>query len=159
MALQPGCEVGRLAQGQLLVAATASHGAHDHRPRMDANPHREPNAFSLFQAGVQRPQSVEEAQAGTDSSLGVVFVRLRVTKVHQQAITQILGDMPLKTLHHLDPGRLIGQHHLAQVFRVELTGKAGGVGQVTEQHRELVALGLGGTRGGWRGFWWQWSLL
>ena len=55
--------------------------------------------------------------------------------------------MPIKALDHLDTGRLIGQHDLAEVFRVELTGEAGGVCQVTEQHRELAALGLRRPRG------------
>ena len=45
-ALQPGREVRCLAQGQLLVAAAAPHGAHDHRPRMDADPHGEPHALA-----------------------------------------------------------------------------------------------------------------
>ena len=60
--------------------------------------------------------------------------------------------MPIKALDDLDTGCLIGQHNLTQVFRVELTGEAGGVGQVTEQHRELAALGLRRARGGaWGG--------
>jgi len=61
-------------------------------------------------------------------SLGIVFVGLRIAKVHQQAIAQILGHMPIKALEHLDTGRLIGQHDVAEVFRVELTSEAGGVG-------------------------------
>ena len=60
--------------------------------------------------------------------------------------------MPIKALDDLDTGCLISQHNLTQVFRVELTGEAGGVGQVTEQHRELAALGLRRARGAaWRG--------
>jgi hypothetical protein len=60
--------------------------------------------------------------------------------------------MPVKALDHLDTGRLIGQHDLTQVFRVELTGEASGVGQVAEQHCELAALGLRRARGGaWGG--------
>jgi hypothetical protein len=114
---------------------------------MDADAHREPHAVGLCQAGVQRPQGVEHANAGVHGPLGVVFVGLRIAKVHQQAIAQILGDIPIKALQHFNTGRLIGQHDLAQVFRVELTGEAGGVGQVTEQHRELAALGLRRTRG------------
>ena len=64
------------------MAATTPHGAYDHRPRMDADPHGEPQAFVLFQAGVQRPHGVEDAQTGTDSPLGVIFMGLRIAKVH-----------------------------------------------------------------------------
>ena len=56
---------------------------------------------------------------------------------------------------------LVGAHDLAQVFRVELAGEAGGVHQVTEQHGELAAFGLTGRRvalggGSWRG-WTAWG--
>ena len=64
------------------MAATAAHSAHDHRPRMDADPHGEPHALSTFQAGVQRPHGVEDAQASTDSPLSIIFMGLRVAKVH-----------------------------------------------------------------------------
>jgi hypothetical protein len=99
---------------------------------MDADPHGEPDAPGLCQAGIQRPHGVEDAQASAHGPLGVVFVRLRVAKVHQQAIAEILRDIPVKAPGDLDAGGLIGQHDLAEVFRVELTGEAGGVGQITE---------------------------
>jgi hypothetical protein len=47
---------------------------------------------------------------------------------------------------------LIGLYHGAQLFRVKMAGEAGGVHQITEQHRELAPLGLRGARcGRWRG--------
>src|SRR4029450_3083996 len=74
-------------------------------------------------------------------------MRLRVAKIHQQAIAQILGDMPFKALDYLRAGRLVGPHDVAEVLRVKLTRKTGGVSQVTEQHRELAALRLRKMRG------------
>ena len=71
-------------------------------------------------------------------------MRLGIAKVDQQAIAEILGDMALKALDDLGAGRLVGPHHLAQVFGVELAGERGRVDQVTEQHRELAAFGLRG---------------
>jgi hypothetical protein len=106
---------------------------------MDADPHGQPDAFVLFQAGVQRPHDVEDAQASTDGPLGVVFVGLRVAKVHQQAIAQILGDIPVKALDDLDPSRLISQHHLAEVFRVELTGESCGLSAERRASRRSMA--------------------
>jgi hypothetical protein len=71
---------------------------------------------------------------------------LGVAEVDQQPVTEILRDMPLKTGNHLGAGVLISPHHLAEVFGVELTGQRSRVYQVTEQHGELTALGVGSGR-------------
>src|SRR5215471_13012891 len=55
--------------------------------------------------------------------------------------------MPIKALDHPDTGCLISQYNLMEVFRIELTGEASRIGQVTEQHCELAALGLLRPRG------------
>jgi hypothetical protein len=47
-------------------------------------------------------------------------MRLRIAKIDQQSITEILRDMAVKALNDLGPGRLIGAPHLTEVFRVEL---------------------------------------
>ena len=111
---------------------------------MHADAHRKPDAFRLCQVGIQPLHGVQDAQARAHGPLGVVFVGLGVAKVHQQPIAQILGDSPVKALEHLDASGLIGEHHLAEVFRVELTGEADRVHEVAEQHRELAPFGVGG---------------
>ena len=55
--------------------------------------------------------------------------------------------MPLEAGDHLGARVLIGPHHLAQVFGVELAGEDGRVHQVTKQHGELAAFGLRCVRG------------
>src|SRR4029450_440443 len=69
-------------------------------------------------------------------------MRQWVAEVDEQAITEILGDMPIIASDYLGAGVLIGPHHLAQLFRVELAGEHGRVHQVTEQHSELAAFGI-----------------
>ena len=69
-------------------------------------------------------------------------MRLGIAKIDQQAIAEILGDMPLKALDDLGTGGLIGAHHLPQIFGIELAGERGRIHQVTEQHGELAAFGL-----------------
>ena len=69
-------------------------------------------------------------------------MRLRIAKIDQQAIAEILGDMPVKALDDLGTGGLVGAHHLPQIFGIELAGERGRVHQVTEQHGELAAFGL-----------------
>jgi len=73
-------------------------------------------------------------------------MRSRIAKVDQQAISEILGNIPLKLLDHLGARGLIGAHDLSQVFGVKLASKNRRVDQVTEQHRELAAFRL---RGRW----------
>jgi hypothetical protein len=72
-------------------------------------------------------------------------VRLGVAEVDQQAVTEVLGDMPLIAGDYLTTGVLIGPHHLAPVFRVELAGEGGRIHQVAKQHRELAAFGIRNT--------------
>jgi hypothetical protein len=59
--------------------------------------------------------------------LGVILVRQGIAEVDEQAITKILGNMPVIAGDHLGAGVLIGPHYLAQLFRVELAGEHGRV--------------------------------
>ena len=95
---------------------------------------------------------LHDAQPGAYRPLGIIFVRQRVAEVDEQAIAEVLRDMPFEAGDHLGAGVLIGPHHLAPLLGVELTGEAGGVGQVTEQHGELAAFGLDSMRFGCWGF-------
>src|SRR5207245_6975906 len=83
--------------------------------------------------------------------LRVVFVRLRIAKVDQQAVAQILRNIPVEALDHVGAGLLVYPHHVAPVFRIELSGETGRVYQIAEQHGELAAFGVGRTRWGWGG--------
>src|SRR5262245_40063092 len=75
---------------------------------------------------------------------------LRVAKVDQEPIPQILGDMAAIALNHLGTRRLVGTHHLAVVFGVKLTGQARGVHEVAEHDGELATFGGRGLRSCWR---------
>src|SRR4030095_15553805 len=87
-------------------------------------------------------QGLNDAPPGPYGPLRVIFVRPRVAEVDEQAIAEILRDIPLKAGDQLSASLLIGAHHLVQLFRVELAGEDGRVHQVTEQHGELAAFGL-----------------
>jgi hypothetical protein len=94
---------------------------------MNSQAHGELHPTLWLQAGIELAQGLDHTQPGAHGALGVVFVRLRVAKVDQQAIAEILGDMALKARDHLGTGVLIGTHHLTQLFRVELAGEHGRV--------------------------------
>ena len=91
---------------------------------MDPQAHGQVHTPLLRQARIELPQGLDHPQPGPHGPLGVVLVRQGVAEVDQQAIAEILGDMPVKAGDHLGAGVLIGAHDLAQVFRVELAGEA-----------------------------------
>src|SRR5215831_19987524 len=118
---------------------------------MDPQTHCESYPLLLLQASIELAYGLDHAQSGPHGSLGIIFMRLRIAKVDQQAITEILRDVSVITRNHPGAGVLIGLYHLAQVFWVELAGKCCGVDQVTEQHGELAALGMRWRASGWWG--------
>ena len=144
--MQTGRQVGRLAQRQLFLPGAAAHLPHDDQPGMDPQAHRQLHPPLLRETGIELPQGLDDPQPGPHGPLGVIFVRQGVAKVDEQAVAEILRDMALKAGDHLGAGLLIGPHHLAQVFRVELADERRRVHEVTEQDGELAPFRLG--RGG-----------
>jgi hypothetical protein len=118
--------------------ATAHFPDHD-RTGVDAKAHRELHAIVGLQARIQSRHSVHNLQTGVDRPQCIVFMGLGIAKVDQQAIAEILGDMPFVALDNSSGGRLIGTHHLAQVFGIELVGEDSRVHQVAEHHGQLSA--------------------
>jgi hypothetical protein len=127
---------------------------------MDPEAHRQCHAPLLLQAPRELPQSLHDPQAGAHGALSVIFMGAGVAEVDQEAIAEILRDMPIKAGDHLGAGLLIGAHHLPQVFRVELSRKDSGVDQVTEQDGELAPFGVRRGRSNWSHIrLWRWGLL
>ena len=104
-----------------------------------------------LQAGIQRCHGVHHGQPGAHRPLGGIFVRLRIAKVDQQTIAQVLRHVAVKGLHRRHRGLLIGPHHGAVVFWIKLLGEFCRVDQVAEQHRQLAAFGVRGRWGGGEG--------
>jgi hypothetical protein len=143
--LEAGRNIGRVAQGELFLPPPAPHLPHDDQPSMAPQAHGQLHPALLPQAGVELRHGFHHAQPSPHGPLRVIFVRPGIAEVDEQAITEILGDMPLKAGDHRGTGRLIGTHHFAQLLRVELAGEGGRVHQVTEQHGELAAFRLRGA--------------
>src|SRR5262249_2979663 len=81
----------------------------------------------------------KNAKPRSHCPLGIVFVRQRVTKVHQQPIANIFRQMPLKTVDDGGASFPIRLDNRAQLFRVELGRERGRTHQVTKHHGELPA--------------------
>ena len=86
--------------------------------------------------------SCDHTQTCPHSSLRIVFMRLGIAKVDEQAIAEILRNVPLQTLDHRGACGLVGADDLTAGLRVELARQGRGVHQIAEQHRELTALGI-----------------
>ena len=142
--LEPGRNVGRFPERQVLVPPAPTHHPHHDRAGVDAEPHGELDTVLCRQAGIQGGDGLDNAQAGVHRAPGLVFMGRGVAKIDQQPIAEILGDMTLVVLDDLGRGLLVGAHHGAQVFGVELAGELRGAHQVTEQHRELPSFRLRG---------------
>jgi hypothetical protein len=63
----------------------------------------------------QRPY---QFQPSPYRSLGVVLMGLRISKIDEYAVTQILRHEPAETTHDLSGASVIGRNDLAQVLRV-----------------------------------------
>src|SRR2546425_10421074 len=61
----------------------------------------------LLQTGIELAQGLYNAQSGPHRPLGIIFVRQGIAEIDQQAIAEILGDMPVIEGNHLGAGRLI----------------------------------------------------
>jgi len=62
---------------------------------------------------IELPNGFHHPEPSPYGPLGVIFVRQGIAEVDEQAITEILRDMPLKAGDHLGADLLIGPHHLA----------------------------------------------
>jgi len=92
----------------------------------------------------------EDTKASAYSPLHIIFMGLRIAKIHEEPIPKELGDVPVIAANPLRTGGLIGTDYVPILFGVELVGESSGVHQVTEHHRELAAFGVRYGRGRWR---------
>jgi hypothetical protein len=108
-------------------------------------------------------QRLHHPQSRPHRPLRIIFVCPGIAKVDEQAIAEVLRNMPLKAGDHLGTDVLIGPHHLTQILRVELTGEHSRLHQVTKQHGELTAFSVGRTcdwsSSGGRDIRHRWSLV
>src|SRR4051812_10364566 len=111
---------------------------------------RQTESLRLLQGRIQSPNHLNNAQPGLHCPLRIIFMYLGIAKVHQQAITEIPGNMALEALDDSSTSLLVRPHDLPQVFGVEAAGEGSRVYQIAEQHRELTAFG---ARWLWRSPW------
>jgi hypothetical protein len=152
-ALEARRHVRQLAQGELFVSTGGPDLPHHDQPGVDAYSDGKSNALVPFQEWIERLHRGNSSESRPHGALRIVLMRQRIAKVDQQAIAKVLGNVPIKALHHLGTRGLIGPHHLPVVLRVESSGEEDRVHQVAEHYGQLPAFGLRGCGGGhWRGY-------
>src|SRR5262245_33845886 len=102
-----------LAQCQVFLAPTATHLAHHHHTGMDTETHGQTDPGVSRQTGVQYPNGLDHPEPGPHRPLRIIFMRQGVPEVDEEAIAQILRDMPLKAGNHVRASVVIGPHYLA----------------------------------------------
>jgi hypothetical protein len=120
--LETGSDIGHFPHGQLFLTSGFTHFANHDNPRMDAYTNTELDTFGLLQLLIPVSHGIEDTQTCPYCSLCVIFMRLGIAEIHQQAISQQLGNMPIVAVDHFGTNPLIGTHHFPIIFRVELGG-------------------------------------
>src|SRR5215813_14712888 len=95
------------------------------------------DTFILLWTGIEVSHSSKNSQTSTYCSLGIIFMGVRIAKVHEEPVTKQLGDVPVIAANHLRTGGLVGTDHFPVVFGIELAGKFGRVHQIAKHHGEL----------------------
>jgi hypothetical protein len=145
--LQPGRQVGRLADDRLLLGgAFADKVADDHHSGGDADPRRQ----GLADGRAEPPDRLDGGQAGQHRAFGVVLVRPRVAEVGQHPVAHVLGDVALEAGDLAGDRVLVGADHLAHLLRVEPAGERRRADQVDEHDRQLPPFRAGRRPRLWR---------
>jgi hypothetical protein len=148
--LDASTHVWHFTERQLFLSPLTPHLSNHDQSGVYTETYCQSDAFVLFETGMQGSYRLYNSQPGADSSLGIVFVCLRIAKIEQETIPEQLGDVPIVALDNVSTHPLIRTHHVPVLFGVELAGEARGVHEVTEQHGELAPFRLWRSGGGWR---------
>ncbi len=73
----------------------------------------EADAFLQLQTGVKFFHGLDDAQPRMDSTPGIIFMRLRPTKVDHEPIAKVFGNVAIVTLNHVGTGGLVSANDVA----------------------------------------------
>jgi hypothetical protein len=103
-------------------------------------PRRNADAGLKRYARLQGTYRCDQFEPCPDRPLGIVLMGLRIAKVHEDAVAQILCHEPIEAVHNLGDAFVIGRNNLAQVLWVHAGGERRRTDKVREHHRDLLAL-------------------
>jgi len=135
--LQPGCEVDDSANHHALALFGPRPQAYQRFAGVDADPYRE----AKCRIGcVQVLDGLQHAKRGKNRSLGIVLMGLWSPENCHDGVTDEFLDCPTKSLKLRTQSRLIGMQATADVLRIVAFGGCREADQITEQHRDHLAL-------------------
>ncbi len=141
--LQPGREIGRVADHGLLTGGALADQLADHdEPGRDADPAGERLARTCGQIG----DGVAHREPGPDRPLRLVLVRYRPTEIGQDAVAHELRHMALEPGDLAGHGVLVGAQDVAHLLGIQLRRERGRADEIDEHHSQLAALRLAGGR-------------
>ena len=73
-----------------------------------------------------------DLEPGPDGSLGVVFMCVRITEIHHDAVAAVMGDETVVTLHHAGAASPIGRDDVTHILGVDPLGQCRRAHHVTE---------------------------
>ena len=85
-------------------------------------------------------QCLDDFQRGPHRPLSIVLVGVRIAKVDQEPIAQILRDMPVEPADDRGAGGVIAPHDGSPFLRIQPRRQRRRAHHVTEHHGELAAL-------------------
>ncbi len=138
--LEAGGDIGGIANGRVVHTQVVANGPDNHQPGVQPQAYRHLHAVLLPQRGGPCVQALPQANGGQHRSPGMVFMGNGGAKQGHKAITQELVDGALVAVH-LAQGQLeelVEQR--VHSFWPQAFGQGCVVGQVAEEHRDLLTL-------------------
>src|SRR5215470_12662796 len=139
--LQSCCYIRRFPEREPFGPTAIAHRTDDDIASVNSDAGGKTDPALLRQALAQPADGLHHSEGGVDRPLAIVFVRVGKAKIDEQSVAQILRDIPFEELDDLSAGRLVGPHHVAQVFGVQVYSERRGIDQVAKHDRELTAFG------------------
>ena len=134
--LQPGGEIGRVADdGLLLRGAAADDLADDDEAGGDADPRGE-------RAVADAPHRGDDLEPGAGGALGAVLVRLGIAEISEHAVAHELGEETVEARDDAGAGVLVLPDQRPEILGIEPARQRGRADEIGEQHRDLAPLGL-----------------
>jgi hypothetical protein len=138
--LEAGRDVRGRSERDLLAARAAADLADDDGAAMDADPDARPRSEPDRPVPLERGSDVERR---SQCPLDVVFGGGRVAEVRQDAVAQVLRDVPLHALDAFDAGVLVARDDFAQALGVEAVRQLRRADEVAKDDGQLSPLAVG----------------
>ena len=138
-------QVRRVADGGVVHPEVAANGAHDDEAGVDPDADAELHTVRAAHVSAQRVETLLDRQGGAERALSVVLVRDGGAEERHHAVAEELVDRSLVAVDGLQDDLEGLIHDRVDVFGIQALGHRRETGDVSEEHRDLLALALDGA--------------